>query len=87
MVISNDGNYFENYLCHLLEFGLQPTSGLALYGQKEVQLGGKALLGSGYGVTFFKTGFPVTLIISFLYHHFRVGGHSYDSRTAPSPAR
>jgi len=28
-----------------------------------------------------------TLVISFLYHHFRVGGHSNNSRTAPSPAR
>jgi len=28
-----------------------------------------------------------TIIVSFLYHHFRVGGHSNNSRTAPSPAR
>jgi len=35
----------------------------------------------------FQNKISFTLIISFLYHHFRVGRHSYNSRTAPSPAR
>jgi len=37
--------------------GERTTLGLALYGQKEDQPSNLALLGSGYGVTFFKTRF------------------------------
>jgi len=35
----------------------------------------------------FQNKISFTVVISFLYHHCRVGGHSNNSRTAPSPAR
>ena len=51
----SDTTHFHRW--KYFNFGLHTTLGLALYGQKEDQPGCRALLGSCYGVTFFKTSF------------------------------
>ena len=79
-------NYYFRFL-KLFNFGLMYNIGLGAIRAEGWSTRQLSFILQWSRGDIFQNKVSFTLIILFLYHHFRVGGHSNNSRTAPSPAR